>query len=205
MPLRPHDNPHSRMVAWLKVALPLLALALLSTLFLFSRGVDPEDAIPYADVDVEDRMAEPRMVGVGFSGKTANGAAVTLTAGEARPGKDDQVLASEISASVRFPKGGSINLMAAQADLRGQTESARLSGGVTVTDEAGYQIQTSGLLLATTGILAQSDGPIHAVGPLGEMKADSMTISTASNSPDDFQMVFKGRVTVLYQPPKDLP
>lgn len=205
MAFRPYDNSHSRMVAWLKVALPLLALALLSTLFLFSRGVDPEDAIPYADVDVQDRMAEPRMVGVGFSGKTANGAAITLTAGEARPGLDDQITAKDISASVQFPKGGSIILTAVQADLRGQTESARLSGGVTVTDETGYKIKTSGLALSTTGTLAQSDGPIHAIGPLGELKADSMIISTDNASPDDFLMVFKGRVTVLYHPPKDLP
>ena len=54
----PRDNLHSRLVAILKVALPLIALALLSTLFLFSRKIDPEDAIPYATVDVEDRLRD---------------------------------------------------------------------------------------------------------------------------------------------------
>jgi lipopolysaccharide export system protein LptC len=205
MASRPHDNLHSRMVAWLKVVLPLIALALLSTLFLFSRGVDPEDAIPYADVDVQDRMAEPRMVGAGFSGKTANGAALTLTASEARPGEGDQITASDVSASVQFPKGGAINLTAASADLRGQAESAHLSGGVVVTDEAGYRIEAKGLTLSTKGILAQSDGPILATGPLGRMTADEMTVTSQKDSPKDVEMVFKGRVTVLYIPPKDLP
>ena len=53
-PLR--DNLHSRLVRVLKIALPLIALLLLSTLFLFSRKINPEDAIPYASVDVDDRL-----------------------------------------------------------------------------------------------------------------------------------------------------
>jgi lipopolysaccharide export system protein LptC len=205
MASRSHDNLHSRMVALLKVVLPLMALALLSTLFLFSRGVDPEDAIPYADVDVQDRMAEPRMVGAGFSGKTANGAALTLTAKEARPGEGDLITASDVAASVQFPNGGAIKLTAAFADLRSQAETANLSGGVVVTDETGYWVEAKALTLSTTGILAQSDGPIVATGPLGRMSADEMTITSHIDSSKDVEMVFKGQVTVLYTPPKDLP
>jgi lipopolysaccharide export system protein LptC len=205
MALRQHDNLHSRVVAWLKVVFPLIALALLSTLFLFSRGVDPEDAIPYADVDVKDRMAEPRMVGAGFSGKTANGAAVSLTATEARPGPDDQIAASQVNAQIALPDGGEINVTATAADLNGQTESARLSGGVVVTDTAGYRIETDALALSTTGILAQSDGPIRATGPLGTLGADSMTLTESIAGTEQFEMVFNGHVTVLYLPPKDLP
>ena len=82
------DNLHSRIVAVLKVALPLARRSILSTLFLFSRSIDPEDAIPYAQVDVEDRLREPRMTDAGYSGMTPDGAALTLTAAEAKPGTD---------------------------------------------------------------------------------------------------------------------
>ena len=44
------DNVHSRVVFWLKIILPLLALAILSTLFLFSRRIDTDQALPYAEV-----------------------------------------------------------------------------------------------------------------------------------------------------------
>ena len=60
-------NLHSRIVMILKVTLPLVALAILSSLFLFSREIDPEDAIPYADVEIADRPAQPRMTGAGRS------------------------------------------------------------------------------------------------------------------------------------------
>ena len=42
----------TRTVRWLRVLLPLAALAMLSTLFLFSRGGDSESQIPYADVEI---------------------------------------------------------------------------------------------------------------------------------------------------------
>ena len=51
---------HSRLVGWLKVVLPLAALAILSTLFLLADLIDPTAAIPYAEVDVEDLARDPR-------------------------------------------------------------------------------------------------------------------------------------------------
>ena len=86
MAWQPHDNLHSRLVAVLKVALPLIALGILSSLFLLSGRIDPEDAIPYAEVDVAARLREPRMTDAGFAGVTADGAALTLNAAEAKPG-----------------------------------------------------------------------------------------------------------------------
>ena len=79
------DMWHSRLVAVLKVLLPLIALALLSTLFLFSRKINPEDAIPYASVDVEDRLSDPKMTDAGFAGMTSDGASLSIQAGEAKP------------------------------------------------------------------------------------------------------------------------
>ena len=38
-------DTHTRVVGWLKVALPLAALAILSTLFLVARRIDPEAAL----------------------------------------------------------------------------------------------------------------------------------------------------------------
>ena len=47
---------YSRMVTFLKVLLPLAALALLSTLFLISRGINTKATIPFAAHEIEERM-----------------------------------------------------------------------------------------------------------------------------------------------------
>jgi len=75
---------YSRVVAWLKVIFPLSALALLSTLFLFARSIDPEQSIPFADVDVKELAREPRITAPEFSGMTADGAAITISAATAK-------------------------------------------------------------------------------------------------------------------------
>ena len=72
-------DSHSRLVGWLKVALPLTALALLSTLFLVARKIDPEAALPYAEVDVAERIREPRMTAPTYAGVTEDGATLTIT------------------------------------------------------------------------------------------------------------------------------
>ena len=77
---------YSRMVALLKVLLPLAALALLSTLFLISRGVNIEATIPFADHEIEERMRGQQITAPFFSGTTAQGDEITVTASIARPG-----------------------------------------------------------------------------------------------------------------------
>ena len=83
----------------MKVALPLTALAILSTLFLIARKIDPDAALPYAEVDIADRLREPRMTAPAFSGVTRDGAAITVTAAEARPGSES-ASAAQVAAQI---------------------------------------------------------------------------------------------------------
>ena len=53
------DNVHSRVVGWLKILLPLAALALLSTLFLFSRGSDPTANLPFSETELNEIARQP--------------------------------------------------------------------------------------------------------------------------------------------------
>ena len=77
---------YSRTVAYLKVLLPLTALALLSTLFLISRGIDTEAVIPFAQKDIEERMRGQQLTAPFFSGTTSGGDEIMVTASTARPG-----------------------------------------------------------------------------------------------------------------------
>ncbi len=54
--------------------MPLAALAILSTLFLVARTIDPSDAIKFTDLDVEDRLRDPRMTAPTYAGVTSDGA-----------------------------------------------------------------------------------------------------------------------------------
>lgn len=201
MVLPAHDNLHSRVVAVLKIALPLVALAILSSLFLFSRQINPEDAIPYAKVDIEDRLREPRLTDAGLSGMTADGAALTLNMAEARPQPDGGGTATGISGRLATPDGANTDIAAANGTVDTATRSAELSGGVTLKSSAGYTVSSPGFGLALDRTWAESRGPVVADGPMGKLTADKMKLDQKSQG-GGYLLVFNGNVRLLYQPAK---
>ncbi|MEM1389406.1 MAG: hypothetical protein AAGG54_17485, partial [Pseudomonadota bacterium] len=67
------------------MALPLLAIAGLSSLFLVARPIDPAQNIPYADVDIDALTSEQSIGRPTFAGVAENGATYTVTAERAWP------------------------------------------------------------------------------------------------------------------------
>jgi lipopolysaccharide export system protein LptC len=194
------DNLHSRLVGILKLALPLIALALLSTLFLFSRKINPEDAIPYATVDVADRLQDPKMTDAGFAGMTADGASLAVTAVQAKPTAQGAALQT-VQGKLTMPDGAETDLAATTVILDSAARQLELSDGAELRTSGGYVVNSAGLGIATDRTYVQSRGEITAVGPLGTLSANAMTLSQAE--PDGpYLLVFKGKVRLLYQPVK---
>lgn len=192
---------HTRLVGWLKVALPLTALAILSTLFLVARRIDPEAALPYAEVDVEALAREPRMTAPTYAGTTEDGAALTLSADEARPASEGVTAqAAGLRLKLATPDGAQTELVAATAVMDDASRQVLLSGGVTVTTSAGYRLETADVAakLDRTGLESRSS--VVATGPAGEIRADGMVLSQDNQTPGSYVLVFKGGVRLVYQP-----
>ena len=194
-------DTHSRMVAWLKIALPLAALVILSTLFLLADRIDPDAALPYAQVDVEDRARTPRMTAPSYAGTTADGAALTLTATEARPASDaTKAVAQGLALRLDTPDGGRTDLTAAAAVIDETTSRLFLSGGVEIATSTGYRITTDAMTANLDRSGLESPGPVQATGPAGRLVADKLTLSQDNLTPGGYLLVFKGGVRLLYQP-----
>lgn len=195
------ENLYSKLVVWAKVTLPLLALILLATLFLFSRKIDPTDAIPYAEVDVEERAREPRLTMPTYAGVTSDGSALTIAAAEARPDKVTGVgTATTIVGKLETPDGARVDLRAANGVLDTEGGRMTLDGGVTLTTTTGYSINTRALVakLDQTGL--SSPGVVTAKSPMGQLVADQMTLTQDPKKADAYLLVFKGHVKLLYKP-----
>lgn len=195
------NNLHSQVVGILKVTLPLAALGILSTLFLFSGRINPEDAIPYAEVDVADRLRTPRMTNAGFAGVTADGASLMLTAAEAKPedaagGAGARIVLGTLETS----DGAKTELAATAVDMDTAAQMIELSNGVELRSSAGLVIATLGLGISTDRTFAQSRGPVTATGPLGQLTAQEMQLTAQQGVANSYVLVFKGDVRLLYQP-----
>jgi lipopolysaccharide export system protein LptC len=191
---------HSRVVTWAKILLPLAALGILSTLFLFARAIDPEDAIPYATVDIAERIREPRMTAPTYAGVTSDGSSVTVQAAEARPGTaDGAATAQTLTARLQTPDGGLTDLVAASGALDDGAGTLSLMGNVRMTTSTGYIIESQAMIarLDRTGVT--SPGDITATAPMGTINATGMSLEQTA-TPGDYVLVFNGRVRLIYTP-----
>lgn len=197
-----YDNWHSTIVAWLKVTLPLLALAILSTLFLVSRTIDPNDAIPYAQVDIADRINEPRVTAPTWAGVTEDGSAMTFAASEARPGQTDGTgpTAAQLRVTLLSPDGGQADLVADTGALDAQASQLTVAGQVVVTTSTGYRIESDAMMAALDRTGLVSPGAVTAAGPPGRITAGAMEIRQSDTDDTAYLLVFNKGVKLLYQP-----
>jgi len=196
---------HSKLVFWAKVLLPIAAIWILSTLFLVSHTVRPEDAIPYADVDIATLVKEPRLTAPVFASMTADGAALSLKASEAKVGSAGTNASSQITNLVGLletPDGAQTHLTANEADLDQGGQQALLSGGVIISNSTGYRINSQAIRVALDKTSVDSPGAVVAEGPVGTITAGSMHLGLAGSPGSGYVLLFKGGVTLIYLPTK---
>ncbi len=197
-----YDNSYSRFVALTKVILPIIALGILSTLFLFSRDIDPTQSIPYADVDVEELAREQRIGAPNYAGVTEDGAAISITAKSARPSPDNAkiVTATGLTAIIEDAMDGRLEIIASDGVINTDQQIVTLQGGVQILTSTGYIIDTAGLTAALNETSVITDGRITAEGPLGTLNAGQMVLETQNGPNGSHLLVFKGGVKLIYDP-----
>jgi lipopolysaccharide export system protein LptC len=197
------DNLHSRVVFWLKIALPLAALVILSTLFLVARRIDTDAALPYTDINVEELARDRRMIAPQYSGVTSDGGAVTMDAETAWPDADGgNANAKAVVAAYDLKDGQRIDLVASTGGLDNDDGRMRLGGGVEIVTSSGYRMVTAGLDGALDRTELLSDGRVDAEAPYGTIEAGSMEISHSGAENDGYVLVFKNGVKLIYDPVK---
>lgn len=195
------DNLHSRLVFWLKILLPLTALALLATLFLFGRQVRPEDAIPYADSTAADKLTQPRLTEAAYVGMTNDGAAISINSADARPGlagSSDAGSATDLSSLLEMPDGSTATMTAGAGRMDQAAHVAILTEGVHLTSSNGYVVDAPGMSIGLNVTNVTSLGPVVATGPAVKLNAAGMHIGQEPSG--DYLMDFTGGVTLIYTP-----
>lgn len=194
-----NSDRHSTLVQIFKIVLPLVALAILSTLFLVSSEVDPESAIPFADVDVEQIAREQRLSNPRFAAIGNDGAAIELSASEARPNPDnsDELSAFDIDGQIEIASGVEFRLQAGAALVNLAEEVAGLTDNILVTTSNGYTIKADQLMTFMDRAEMTSNGPVDVVTPFGTLQAGNMALT---RSGDSHRLVFNNQVKLVYQP-----
>jgi lipopolysaccharide export system protein LptC len=198
--MRQRGSKYSRMIAWLKILLPIMALVLLSTTFMLSKDSDPAANVPISGGTDPDGVVREQVTDPYFAGTTTSGGSLTMTARSARPMPDsDEVEADTLTAVIVMKDGSEIELSAPLANLSDKRDDAQMTGGVTVSSSTGYTLTTDSLDAALSRVEVQSLGPVEGTSPAGQLSAGKMRI-TSGETGDDVQLLFTDGVKLIYTP-----
>ncbi len=195
------DRYYPRLIAWLRIVLPLAALGLLSTLFLLSREVDPTQSIPFSQREIEDRIRDQRVTAPNFAGATQRGDFISLNATSANldPEAPARLLAEDLRARIDLTGGARVEFNADTGVIDTDAQRARLIGGAVITSSTGYRITTDELTAAMTVLNVSTTGPVQGEGPIGQFSAGRMQLTGDPDSGHS-QLLFTNGIKLVYDP-----
>ena len=198
-------NPaaYSRFVGYLKIALPLIAIGLLSTVFLVQKEDPIKSGAIFSEIDRDTIRDGLSVHNPKYSGVNVNGDRFYLEASRATPdGADpDEVAMVDILGRTDYREGRTISLRAARGTAFLPDQTILLEGGVHIKTSDGYE----GLTNAGTAGLDRgsfvSDGPVTLTGPTGMLEAGSMRIETHQSDQGENQVfTFENGVKLKFEP-----
>lgn len=193
------DHAYTRIVRGLKITLPLVALVLLSTMFMLSRKIDPMAAAALSDQAFRDRIENQQLSGPRYAGNTNSGKAMTVTARSARPDPDieGKTYGQQVNAVIQMENGGEMTITSDTGVVNEAEDQAILSGNVHIITSDGYDMRTSQLTSLLSTIEGESAGPVAGFGPPGTLTAGKMRVTSDENT-GDVTLVFTEGVHLVY-------
>lgn len=172
---------YSRLVSALKVALPTLAVVLLTLVVLWPQlSADPDSASPlsYARLTAPQQKTQS-MQKAEYHGFGKNGLPFTVSADQARENAPGSQLIdlSNPKADITLRSGAWVLLEAdaGQYDQVGQT--LVLEGAVNMFHDAGYEMHTSRLMIDISAGEATGPEPVTGRGPRGQIDGQGLRIT----------------------------
>ncbi|MEM1431005.1 MAG: LPS export ABC transporter periplasmic protein LptC [Pseudomonadota bacterium] len=191
------DLLYSRLVATLKVLLPLAALGLLSTLFLLARVPESELTGRLSG----EIAADGRMQGSTFSAMTEDGP-LTVTADTAIPRAADYAVVDleGLRATLDIAGTREIVLTSDTARLTRPDREVEFNGAVRIRTSDGYEIESERIVSTFDGAQAESPGPVRLTGPGVSLEAGTMRVVETEGGSEAGRLLFNGGVRLVYVP-----
>ncbi len=190
----------TRIVQLLRILLPLAALVLLSTLFLFSSDKsDDAGLLPYAEVTPENIDQRPVIVAPTYAGVAEDGTEINMTARSADPGTEVRPgTIDEVNLTLKDPEGLQADLVAGAGLM--EKDQLHLSDGVRMTTSTGWTMTSKTFLAELVQGRVSSKDQVDISGPFGDLTAQAMDLRRLPDGSQDHVLDFTGGVRMVYQP-----
>nr|WP_174826823.1 LPS export ABC transporter periplasmic protein LptC [Ruegeria arenilitoris] len=190
------------MVQFFKVVLPLVAILMLSTVFLLSRSIETNVSVPFTQQDIDERLADQVVTQPNYRGTTRKGEEVQIEAIRATQGREGSIpTAAEFRGSMSLSSGGVITLDSNSGMIRPDKNTATFVGDVVITSTDGTEITTDLLNTSLDEIRGDAPGQVNGTGIIGNFTAGSMSFGTEKTD-GPVHILFTDGVKLIYEPQK---
>ncbi|MEO0359920.1 MAG: hypothetical protein AAF322_02370 [Pseudomonadota bacterium] len=186
----------------LKLLLPLAALAILGSIFLFSNARFGA-GVSFEGVDASKLEEGLRITNPSFTGETDKGEPFTVSAAWALPDgpRPERVELSDVTGEITLEDGRVVTLGAAGGVLQPQAKVLDLSGGARFASSDGYEITAETARFDAEAETLSAAGGVVATGPIGSIASETMRVERVAapdgeNEDEDAYIWFENRVKV---------
>ncbi|MBP7001637.1 hypothetical protein [Amaricoccus sp.] len=193
---------YSRLVAILKVGLPLVAIAMLAGLFLGSERPRGGGELVFSPADLAALGSGMRVSAPVFSGVTDAGDRFRFTAAEVTPDAAPPTRAAidALAGRIDFADGRGVDVRADDGDLDLHSQALKLEGDVRLRSDDGYAFAARrvDVDLRAGGMVAT--GEVGGEGPMGTIAAGRLTVTPPEAEGGGRKFLFEEAVRVVYDP-----
>ena len=192
-------DSYSAFVIWVKTLLPIVALGMLSTIFLFSGKVDVTQSLPYAKFNIAEIIREQRITKPYFSGVSNNGTEVIISAAYASSDEKnvDVLNITELSVVLTSQNAKTIRITADRGTLNSALQKAVISEDVHLTATSGFWLKTDNLTVNLKQGVATAKNVFQGVTRLGTIDAGKVVVQMIA---EDQKIIFTNGVRLIYNP-----
>lgn len=189
----------TRIVHWLRVLLPLAALVMLSTLFLFSTKEDRPGLLPYSEVSPQNLSQQPQMIAPRYSGVAEDGTQIQMTADtvSANAGSGTGSI-SNVDLKLTDLAGAVSTLVARAGQMEGNM--IRLNGDVLMTTSDGWKITSDEFVALTDKGTLTADQQVEVNAPFGDLTAGGLVLRQLPGDQKNHVLDLTGGVRMIYRP-----
>jgi len=197
----------SRLVAILKVGLPLVALGMLSALFLIQNddGLGGGE-LSFSEGDMAALGSGLRVTNPTLTGTTEANDRFRFTADFVVPDAAPPTRATmtRLAGEMHLTDGRAVDLKAAMGELDIRSQRLRLGGTVRIDTSDGYSLRSEAMTVdLRAGVLEASDA-VETEGPMGRIDAGTLRVEPSGTEGDKEGprlISFGNGVRLIYHPP----
>lgn len=194
---------YSRVVAVLKVGLPLVAVGLLASLFVVQTDDRIGGGVVFSPGDVEALGSGLRITNPTFTGTTRGEDRFRFTAELVEPdaAPPERARITAPAGTLDLNNGPQVSIRARTGDLDIPTQRLDLSGEVVILTSDGYRLVTDKATVDLRAGAFLAGDRVETTGPFGVITSGSLHVAPAAATGEARRFSFGNGVRLLYDPP----